>query len=144
MTTTLTRDVTLPAGSVLTFWSWWDIEPDFDYGYVEVLPAGGTTWQTVQGNITTDDDPNLANDGNGITGPSLWFKGNVDGWVPATFDLSAYTGAVKLRFRYTTDTAATGNGWTWNDLADQRRGRHGVRRRGGDPGSRLGGRRAGS
>ena len=116
MTTTLTRDVTLPAGSVLTFWSWWDIEPDFDYGYVEVLPAGATTWQTVKGNITTDKDPNLANDGNGITGPSLWFKGNVDGWVPATFDLSAHTGAVKLRFRYTTDMAATGNGWTWNDL----------------------------
>jgi immune inhibitor A len=116
ITTTLTRNVTLPAGSVLTFWSWWDIEADFDYGYVEVLPAGGATWQTVEGNITTNDNPYLANDGNGITGPSLWFPGNVDGWVPATFDLSAYTGAVKLRFRYTTDPAATGNGWTWNNL----------------------------
>jgi len=116
MTTTLTRDVTLPAGSVLSFWSWWDIEPDFDYGYVEVLPAGSATWQTVKGNITTDDDPYQVNDGNGITGPSIWFPGNVDGWVPATFDLSAYTGAVKLRFRYTTDMAATGNGWTWDDL----------------------------
>ena len=116
MTTTLTRAVTLPAGSVLTFWSWWDIEPDYDYGYVEVLPDGGSTWQTVKGSITTNDDPYLANDGNGITGPSIWVAGNVDGWVPATFDLSAYTGAVKLRFRYTTDTATTGNGWTWNDL----------------------------
>ena len=116
MTTTLTRSVTLPAGSVLTFWSWWDIEPDYDYGYVEVLPAGGATWQTVEGNITTNDDPNLANDGNGVTGPSIWFAGNVDGWVPASFDLSAYTGAVKLRFRYATDMAATGNGWTWNNL----------------------------
>ena len=116
MTTTLTRDVTLPAGSLLTFWTWWDIEPGWDYGYVEVLPAGSATWETVKGNITTDDDPQFQNDGNGITGPSAWFKGNVDGWVPATFDLSKYTGAVKLRFRYTTDTAVAGNGWTWDDL----------------------------
>jgi len=116
MTTTLTRSVTLPAGSVLSFWSWWDIEPDWDYGYVEVLPAGGATWQTVKGSITTTADPHLANDGNGLTGASIWVAGNVDGWVPATFDLSAYTGAVKLRFRYTTDTAAAGNGWTWNNL----------------------------
>jgi len=116
MTTTLTRDVTLPAGSVLSFWSWWDIEPDWDYGYVEVLPAAGVTWETVKGNITTDDDPHLANDGNGVTGSSISFPGNVDGWAPATFDLSAYTGAVKLRFRYATDMAATGDGWTWDDL----------------------------
>ena len=116
LTTTLTRSVTLPAGSVLSFWSWYDIEPDYDYGYVEVLPAGAGVWQTVKGTITTAADPHLANDGNGITGPSVWVAGNVDGWVPATFDLSAFTGAVKLRLRYTTDTAATGDGWTWNDL----------------------------
>jgi immune inhibitor A len=116
-TTTLTRDVTLPAGSALTFWSWWDIEPDYDYAYVEVQPAGSGTWQTVKGTITTDEDPYLANDGNGITGSSAWVDGNVNGWVLASFDLAAYTGAVKLRFRYTTDTAMAGDGWTWNDLA---------------------------
>ncbi len=116
MTTTLRRTVTLPAGSVLSFMSWWDIEPNWDYGYVEVLPAGSSTWQTVKGNITTDENPHLTNDGNGITGPSIWVAGNVDGWVPATFDLSAYTGTVKLRFRYATDTATTGNGWTWDNL----------------------------
>jgi len=116
MTTTLTRTVTLPANSVLTFMSWWDIEQDYDYGYVEVRPVGSTTWQTVEGSITTNEDPNFANDGNGITGPSIWVAGNVDGWVPATFDLSEYTGTVELRFRYTTDMAVTGNGWTWDDL----------------------------
>ena len=70
MTTTLTRDVTLPAGAVLTFWTWYDIEPGYDYGYVEVQRAGSGDWQTVKGSITTDDDPYLANEGNGITGPS--------------------------------------------------------------------------
>jgi M6 family metalloprotease-like protein len=117
MTTTLTRDVTLPAGSVLTFWSWWDIEPGYDYGYVEIQRAGSDTWQTVKGSITTDDDPYLANDGNGITGSSGWVAGNAGGSVLASFDLSAFSGPVKLRFRYTTDMATTGDGWTWSDLA---------------------------
>ncbi len=117
MTTTLTRDVTLPAGAMLTFWTWYDIEPGYDYGYVEVQRAGSGDWERVKGSITTDEDPYLANEGNGITGPSLWAPGNVDGSVPATFDLSAFTGPVKLRFRYATDTALAGDGWTWSDLA---------------------------
>ena len=117
ITHTLTRAVTLPANSILTFQTWWDMEPYYDFGYVEVSTDGGTTWATVEGNITTTDDPYLANEGNGVTGPSIWFQGNVDGWVPATFDLSAYTGSVQLRFRYATDTAVTGNGWTWSNLA---------------------------
>ena len=32
---------------------------------------GGATWQTVEGNITTNDDPYLANEGNGITGTGM-------------------------------------------------------------------------
>ena len=115
-TTTLTRDVTLPAGSVLTFWTWYDMEPGYDYGYVEVRPAGGE-WHAVAGSITTEDDPYLANQGHGITGPSSWVAGGEEGSVPATFDLSAFTGSVQLRFRYVTDTAVSGDGWSWSDLA---------------------------
>ncbi len=117
MTTTLTRDVMLPAGSVLAFWTWYDIEPGYDYGYVEVRPTDSDEWKRVKGSITTDDDPYLANEGSGITGPSVWAPGNVDGSVLATFDLSAFTGPCTLRFRYVTDTAMTGDGWTWSDLA---------------------------
>lgn len=115
MTTTLSREVTLPSGSRLTFWTWYDIEPGYDYGYVEVRPAGGQ-WTRLEGSITTDDDPYLANEGDGITGPSLWAPGSVDGSVLAEFDLSAFTGPCTLRFRYVTDTAMTGDGWTWSDL----------------------------
>ncbi len=115
-TATLTRDVTLPAGSVLTFWTWYDIEPDWDYGYVEVRRAGGE-WQTVAGSITTDTDPHLANRGHGITGPSIWAAGEQDGEVLATFDLSAFTGPVQLRLSYVTDLAVGGDGWSWSDLA---------------------------
>lgn len=97
---TLTREVTLPAGSAsLTFQANYNIEdcgPDpCDYAYVEVN-TGGDTWTAIPGSITQTAE------GNGIDGLS-------DGWVPATFDLSAYAGTtIKFRLSYVTDGAAQG------------------------------------
>jgi immune inhibitor A len=101
-THTMNRQVTLPAGAAsLTFQANWDIEdcgPDAcDYAYVEV--NDGTGYKPIAGNITK------AAEGNGIDGTSA-------GWVPATFDLSAYAGkTIGLQFRYTTDPAAGGKGF---------------------------------
>ena len=96
---TLARSVTLPAGSAgLTFQAQWNIEDcgadPCDYAYVEVNDGG--SWTAIPGSITN------AAEANGIDGVS-------DGWVPATFDLSAYAGkTVQLRFRYVTDSASQG------------------------------------
>jgi immune inhibitor A len=95
---TLTRQVAVPASSpTLSFQARWNIEdcgPDpCDYGFVEV--DDGTGWKAIPGSITK------AAEGNGIDG--------VSGWVPATFDLSAYAGkTVGLRLRYHTDGAVQG------------------------------------
>jgi immune inhibitor A len=95
---TLTRQVAVPAGSPqLRFQARWNIEdcgPDpCDYGFVEV--DDGTGWKAIPGSITK------AAEGNGIDG--------VSGWVPATFDLSAYAGkSVGLRLHYRTDGAVQG------------------------------------
>lgn len=107
----LTREFSLPENAKLTFWTWYDIELDWDYGFVEVSTDGGTTWATVQGSITTNFDPNGNNqEGNGITGSN--------GWVHASFDLSAFGGqTVLLRFRYETDMAVQGLGWTIDDIS---------------------------
>ncbi|WP_203910945.1 immune inhibitor A domain-containing protein [Rhizocola hellebori] len=99
---TLTRQVTLPAGSAsLTFKARWDIEdcgPDpCDYAYVEVSTDSGAHWTAIPGNITKVDE------GNGIDGVQA-------AYTPASFDLSAYANqTIGLRFRYSTDTAAAGN-----------------------------------
>ena len=108
---TLTREVTLPAGATLGFWAWFDIEEDWDYGFVEVSSDGGATWATVPGNLTTDTNPNGNNaEGNGITGYS-------GGWVQGSFDLGAWDNkTVLLRFRYETDQAYQGLGWTIDDI----------------------------
>ena len=96
---TLTRSVTLPAGSAsLTFSANWNIEdcgPDpCDYAYVEV--DDGTGWKAIPGSIAN------AAEGNGIDGLS-------SGWQPAVFDLSGFAGkTVNLRFSYVTDGAAQG------------------------------------
>ncbi len=108
---TLTREITLPANAMLSFWAWFDIELDWDYGFVEISDDGGASWATVAGNLTTNFDPNGNNaEGNGITGWS-------GGWVQGNFALSAYEGAVLLRFRYETDQAVQGPGWTIDDIS---------------------------
>ena len=71
----LTRDVDLSGvgAAVLTFAAWYEIEQDWDYGYVEVSTDNGATWTQLPGNLTTNTDPNGNNDGNGITGSSGGF-----------------------------------------------------------------------
>jgi immune inhibitor A len=82
-----------------------DIELDWDYAYLVVSTDGGSTWTNVETNLSTDDNPNGQNFGNGITG---WTNGN---WVDLTADLSAFTGDVLLGFRYWTDVAVAEPGF---------------------------------
>ena len=104
---TLSRQLTLPAGpATLSLQANWDIEdcgPDpCDYAFVEVNDGAG--FVSVPGSIT------VPTEGNGIDGTS-------GGWVPATFDLSAYAGkTVTLRLRYSTDGAVGGSGFFADDI----------------------------
>lgn len=112
-TTALTVAVpgTLPAASVLTFKTYYDIEADWDYGYVQISTDSGATWTNLPGNLTTATDPYGINLGNGITGMS-------DGeWIDGYFDLSAYAGqSVLLRFDYVCDAYVYGDGWCLDNI----------------------------
>jgi len=105
---TMSREVTLGAGAArLTMQANWDIEdcgPDpCDYAFVEVNDGG--TWKAIPGSITAPAE------GNGVDGASA-------GWVPATFNLSAYAGkTIGLRFRYQTDGAVGGKGFFADEVA---------------------------
>lgn len=97
------------AGDSLKFWTYYDIEPDYDYGYAEVS-TDGTIYMPIAGNITTDYNPNGANRGNGITGTS-------GGWVQGKFDLSTYTGQdIYIRFSYYTDAYTTYESFYIDDI----------------------------
>jgi immune inhibitor A len=104
-------DLTNAETAVLNFKAWYDIETDWDYASVQVKEAGSTTWTAIKGNITTDTDPNEQNPGNGITGLS-------NGWVDASFDLSAYAGKkIEIKFNYWTDVAASLTGFYVDDIS---------------------------
>lgn len=95
----------LPADSAVEFMTWFDIESGWDYAYLEISTDGGATFTPLAGTVTSNTDPYGQNLGNGITGQSA-------GWVPASFDLSAYAGqSVRLRFRMVCDSYIYGRGW---------------------------------
>jgi immune inhibitor A len=108
---TLSKNVALPPGASLAFQTWFDIEKNWDYGFVEISSDGGATWQAVKGNLTTDTNPNGNNsEGHGLTG-------NSGGWAAATYDLSQWGGKkVQLRFRYETDAFASYTGWAIDNI----------------------------
>ncbi|HVR88741.1 MAG TPA: choice-of-anchor J domain-containing protein [Candidatus Limnocylindria bacterium] len=113
----LTRQVDLRnvTKATLSFWSWYEIEKDFDYAYVAVSTDGGARWTTLRTDATTADDPNGNNLGNGLTGTS---GGTSPSWVKQAADLTPYAGKqVQLRFEYVTDGALNLNGLAIDDIA---------------------------
>ncbi len=117
--TTLTRefDLTGVQNATLTFWTWYDIEPDFDYAYVEVS-TDGKHWKTLPGQSTTNTDPNGANYGNGYTTKSgTTDKKTPAKWIQEKIDLSGYAGKkVQVRFEYLTDAGVTHAGFFVDDV----------------------------
>jgi hypothetical protein len=97
------------AGTNLTFQTYYDIQANLDYAYVEVS-TDGISFTPIEGNITTTSDPYGNNRGHGITGSS-------GGWVEAQFDLSDYQGQeVYFRISYETDYYLLGEGFYVDDI----------------------------
>jgi len=115
---TLTRpfDLTGVSQATLKFSTWYEIELNWDYAFVTVSTDGGTNWTPLQGNLTTNDDPQGANLGNGITGVSgspgvETDKGTAGKWVEEQMDLSPYVGKqILLRFWMVQDAAYNAKG----------------------------------
>ncbi len=113
---TLQRAFSVSAGDTLSFRTWFDIEPDWDYGYVEASGDGGVTWTKLT--QTTSLRVGASN----VNGSSAWdgpggFTGNSGGWQQATFGLGGFSGSTLIRLRYNTDEAVNGQGWYIDDVA---------------------------
>ncbi|MGH2499456.1 MAG: hypothetical protein ACRDF0_05120, partial [Candidatus Limnocylindria bacterium] len=112
---TRTVDLSGTATAALTFWTWYDIEDDFDYAYVAVSTDGGARWATLATQATTRTDPNGNNLGDGFTGRSGGAERPV--WTQQRVDLTPYAGQrILLRFEYVTDGALTESGFAVDDL----------------------------
>jgi hypothetical protein len=101
--------------ATLRFKLWYDIEQDYDYGFVSVSTDGGNTFTTLEGRYTTREDPQGANWGNGYTGTSG--DGATPSWVDEEIDLTPYAGQeIVLRFSLVTDDAFNRPGMAIDDL----------------------------
>jgi hypothetical protein len=121
--TTLTRqfDLTRASNATLQFWTWYDIESNYDYGYVEVSTDSGKTWDILKGKFTTTSNPNGASYGHAFTGrsgaPDESSKDPAR-WIQEQMDLSPYAGkTILLRFEYITDDAYNAPSWAIDDIA---------------------------
>jgi hypothetical protein len=113
LSSSLTRqvDLTEVEAATLHFWTWYDIEEGFDYGYVAVSTDDGRTWETLPGTHTTSDDPNKANYGFGYTGKSA-------DWLEEQVDLTPYAGRqILLRFWAISDPGLNQPGWLIDDVS---------------------------
>jgi hypothetical protein len=134
----------LPADSpTLKFWVSYDIEPDWDYAFVEINEVGTDTWTTLpdlNGRTTTSTGescpegwvdeihPFLAHymtyidygvpcESTGTTGAWNAFTGNSGGWQQVEIDLSAYAGkTVELYISYASDWSVQALGVFVDDI----------------------------
>jgi hypothetical protein len=118
MDSTLTRgfDLTSLKGkhATLQFATWYDLEQDDDYAYVEVS-TDGTNWTTLKGNYTTNTNSNGLNWGYGYTGSSG--SGNSPSWVQESVDLTPYTGkTIQVRFEEVTNDTVNLQGFALDQI----------------------------
>jgi hypothetical protein len=111
MTLTQTFDFSNVSGPInMKYSTWYDVEKDYDYLYVEARAAGGQ-WQILKVPHGTQSNPNGASYGWAYTGASK-------GWVDETVDLSQFAGKkTDVRFEYVTDAEINGNGMLLDDIS---------------------------
>jgi hypothetical protein len=94
----------------LQYWTWYDLEHDYDYLYVEAQADGGE-WQILHTPSGTDENPSGNSYGWG-------YNGSTGEWIQESVDLSEYAGKkVTLRFEYITDAAVNGEGFLLDDIS---------------------------
>ncbi|TET34916.1 MAG: hypothetical protein E3J72_12330 [Planctomycetota bacterium] len=86
--------ITVGGTTELSFWTWFDIEVNYDYAYCEISTNGGSTWKKLK-----------------------IYSGDGTTWTRETIDLSPYAGKlIQLRFRYDTDGSILEEGFYVDDI----------------------------
>ena len=111
MTLTHDFDFTNVTGAIdLTFHSWFDLEENYDFVYLEAS-TDGQHWKILKTPNCSTDNTSGNNYGCGYTGSS-------NGWIAQAVDLSAYDGQkIALRFEYLTDASLNGEGFLLDDVS---------------------------
>ncbi len=116
--TRMTHDFDLSGVSkaTLNYHAWWELEPNYDFTYLEASTDGGQTWTILKTPSGTDNNDSGNNFGWGYTARSG--GGDNGQWVNESVDLSAYAGKkIQLRFEYVTDAAVNLPGFMVDDIS---------------------------
>jgi hypothetical protein len=110
---TLTREFDFSSATgplTLKYRTWYDLEKDYDYTFLEASTDGGKTWQILKTPSGTDTNPSGNSYGWG-------YNDQNNGWIEESVDLSQFKGQkVQLRFEYVTDAAVNGEGFMVDDI----------------------------
>jgi immune inhibitor A len=108
-------DLSAVKNATLKYWTWYDLEKDWDYAYLSVSEDGGQTWKLVKAPSMTDSNPANANYGWGYTDKSG--GGDRAEWIQETVDLSAYAGKkIVVAFDTINDLAVNRPGFAIDDV----------------------------
>lgn len=108
-------DLSSVKNATLKYWTWYDLEKDWDYAYLSVSEDGGKTWQLVKAPSMTDSNPVNSNYGWGYTGKSG--RGDQAQWVQESVDLSPYAGKkIVVAFDVINDLAVNRPGLAIDDV----------------------------
>jgi len=92
---------------ILSFWTKFDIENDWDCGLVQISSDGGNTWTTVGGKHANPG----AGQGRQPSGV-LVYDGMQPDWVKEEIDLNDFADkSIKIRFSFLSDEAVEKDGW---------------------------------
>ncbi|MCF7918808.1 MAG: immune inhibitor A [Candidatus Cloacimonetes bacterium] len=101
--------------TMLMFYHWYDIENYFDGGNVKISLDEGASWTLITPIEGYPEDAATTSNA-GIPGEAC-YSSSSNGWVYASFDLSAYDGEdVMFRFHFGTDGSVTYLGWDIDDV----------------------------
>ncbi|MHA2392598.1 MAG: hypothetical protein ACXAEX_11700, partial [Promethearchaeota archaeon] len=116
-------------GATLNFWTYFEIESDWDYGFVEVHDLNTDEWYTLLGQETVSslpfsymtDNPNCPDDfePSSYFDAGRWnaFTGFSHDWYQESMDLSMFEGhEIELYFTYWTDQYSLELGWYIDDI----------------------------
>jgi hypothetical protein len=97
----------------LEFWAWYDLEREYDFGYISISNDGGVSWE-----LQDPEHALLGEFGPGFSGSSSQETDQSDGWVFESISLDRYTGhVIRVRFDLITDSAIPGVGLAIDDVA---------------------------
>jgi immune inhibitor A len=109
-------DLSNVKNATLKYWTWYDLEKDWDYAYLSVSEDGGQTWKLVKAPSMTDSNPTNANYGWGYTDKSG--GGDRAEWIQESVDLSPYAGKkIVVAFDVINDLAVNRPGFAIDDVA---------------------------